>query len=334
MDLGLSTIGMDLGPESLRRIGTRAESCGYDSIWTAEAWGRDAFLPLAYLAASTTTIRLGTAIAQIAARTPGATAMTALTLQDLSGGRLLLGLGVSGAQVVEGWHGVPFRSPLGATRDYVAILRQMLAADAKVEYEGAVYSVPYKGPDGTGAGRPLRSTMPAAPDTPILIAALGPKNTALAAEIGDGLLPYLWSPQHWESAWGEALAAAPDGFQVAPTVIAALGDDLAACRDRVRPRIALHVGGMGSKDKNFYKSLVARYGYEEEAELIQDRFLSGDRAGAVAAVSDQLVDDLTLVGPPGHVAEQLSVWRQSPISTLIVEPGDEAGIDQIAALWS
>ena len=182
--------------------------------------------------------------------------MTALTLQDLSGGRLLLGLGVSGAQVVEGWHGVPFRSPLAATRDYVAILRQMLAADTKVEYQGEVYSVPYKGSDGTGAGRPLRSTMPAAPDTPILIAALGPRNTALAAEIGDGLLPYLWSPQHWEHAWGEALAAAPDGFQVAPTVIAALGDDLAACRDKVRPRIALHVGGMGSKDKNFYKALV------------------------------------------------------------------------------
>ena len=232
MDLGLSTIGMDLGPESLRRIGTRAESCGYDSIWTAEAWGRDAFLPLAYLAASTSTIRLGTAIAQIAARTPGATAMTALTLQELSGGRLVLGLGVSGAQVVEGWHGVPFRRPLAATRDYVAILRQMLAADAKVEYEGDVYSVPYKGPDGTGAGRALRSTMPAAPNTPILIAALGPRNTALASEIADGLLPYLWSPRHWESAWGEALAAAPEGFQVAPTVIAALGEDLAACATR------------------------------------------------------------------------------------------------------
>jgi F420-dependent oxidoreductase-like protein len=331
--LGLSTLGRTLAPAELAATAQRAEALGYDSIWTAEAWGSDAFTPLAFIAATTSRIRLGTAIAQMAARTPGATAMTALTLQQLSAGRLILGLGVSGPQVVEGWHGVAFTRPLATTRDYIAILKKALAADAKVVHVGEMYSVPYGGPDATGLGRPLRSTMPPAPDTPILVAALGPQNTALAVEIADGLLPYLWSPNHWQTAWGDALAKAPEGFEIAPTVIAAIGDDLAACRDEVRPRIALHVGGMGSKDRNFYTSLVRRYGFESEANLIQDRFLGGDRAGAVAAVSDELVDELALVGPIGHVAEQLVAWRQCPISTLIVEPTTDDAIDQIARIW-
>jgi len=334
MKLGLSTIGRRLDPEDLRTLGTRVEAAGYDSLWTAEAWGADAFTPLAFLAASTTTLKLGTAIAQIWARTPGATAMTALTLQQLSRGRLLLGLGVSGPQVVEGWHGVAFAQPLEATRDYVAILRKALAADAKVIHEGTRYSVPYTGPGASGLGRPLRSTQPGAPDTPLYLAALGPKNTELAVEIADGLLPYLWSPRHWKAAWGDALASAKEGYQVAPTVVAAIGDDIGGCRDEVRPRIAMHVGGMGSKDKNFYKSLVERYGYEEEATLIQDRFLSGDRAGAVEAVSDELVDDLALVGPSGHIADQLAAWSDGPISTLIVEPTREDAIEKIADIWS
>ena len=256
MHLGLSTIGRSLDPVDLTRTAQRAESLGYDSIWTAEAWGTDAFTPLAYVAANTTRLRLGTAIAQIWARTPGATAMTALTLQQLSGGRLLLGLGVSGPQVVEGWHGVAFRKPLAATRDYIAILRSMLAGDVKVEHDGEIYSAPYRGDDATGLGRPLRTTATPAPDTPILVAALGPKNTALAAEIADGILPYMWSPNHWQKAWGDAVDHAPDGFKLAPTVFVAIGDDLQACRDQIRPRIAMHVGGMGSKDQNFYKSLV------------------------------------------------------------------------------
>jgi F420-dependent oxidoreductase-like protein len=331
--LGLSTIGRRLAPDDLRRTARLAESLGYDSLWTAEGWGADAFTPLGFIAATTSRLRLGTAIAQIAARTPAATAMTAATLQQLSGGRLLLGLGVSGPQVVEGWHGVPFRRPLAATRDYVAVLRQALAAEAKVQHAGEIYGVPYRGEGATGLGRPLRSTLPAAPETPILVAALGPRNAALAAEIADGLLPYLWSPSHWHRAWGEALAAAPEGFHVAPTVVAALGDDLAACRDEVRPRIALHIGGMGSKDRNFYKALVVRYGYEAEAESIQSRFLAGDRAGAIAAVGDALVDELALVGPPGHIAEQLDAWRQCPIDTLIVEPTRDDAIVTLAELW-
>ena len=333
MQLGLSLIGQSLEPRDLRSLGQRAEAAGFDSVWTAEAWGADAFTPLAFLAASTTKLRLGTAIAQTWARTPSATAMTALTLQRLSEGRLLLGLGVSGPQVVEGWHGVAFQRPLAATRDYVAILRMALAGTEKVVYDGPVYSVPYSGADATGQGRPLRTTQPPAPDTPIYIAALGPKNTQTAVDIGDGLLPYLWSPRHWSRAWGDALATARPGFLLAPTVVAAFGDDLAACRDLVRPRIAMHVGGMGSKDANFYKSLIERYGYEEEAELIQSRFLSGDRAGSIDAVSDELVDDLALVGPPSHVAEQLNEWRKGPITTLIVEPTHGTTIEEVAAAW-
>jgi F420-dependent oxidoreductase-like protein len=333
-NLGLSMTGRSLDPEALAIVGRRAEAAGYDSIWTAEAWGADAFTPLAYLAATTTTLRLGTAIAQIWARTPSTTAMTALTLQRLSQGRLLLGLGVSGPQVVEGWHGVAFARPLAATRDYVAIVRKAVAADARLVHEGSEYSVPYRGTDATGQGMPLRSTQPAASDTPIFLAALGPKNTKLAVEIADGLLPYLWSPRHWKAAWGDALEAAPPGFAVAPTVVAAIGDDLDACRDRVRGRIALHIGGMGSRERNFYKSLVERYGYEAEAALIQDRFLAGDRAGATEAVSDALVDDLALVGPPAHVSEQLVEWKTSPITTLIVEPTTDGGIEQLAEIWA
>jgi F420-dependent oxidoreductase-like protein len=330
MNLGLSLIGQSLAPADLRALGSRVERAGYDSIWTSEAWGADAFTPLAHLAATTTTLRLGTAIAQIWARTPGATAMTALTLQQLSGGRLLLGLGVSGPQVVEGWHGVAFRKPLAATRDYVAILRKALAADERLVHEGTEYAVPYAGPDASGLGRPLRSTQPPAPDTPIYIAALGPRNIELATEVADGLLPYLWSPQNWRHAFGDALSGAGGSFAVIPTVVAALGDDIPSCRDQVRPRIAMHVGGMGSRDQNFYKSLVERYGYEEEATVIQDRFLSGDRRGAIAAVSDALVDELALVGPPARVADQLAAWREGPITTLVVEPTGEHAIEQIA----
>jgi F420-dependent oxidoreductase-like protein len=329
--LGLSTYGTPLDPEGLKATALLAESAGYDSIWTGEAWVADAFTPLAFVAAATTRLRIGTAIAQLSARTPGATAMTALTLQQLSGGRLQLGLGVSGPQVVEGWHGVPFRTPVKATREYIAILRQALAGE-KVEYQGEVFQVPYRGEDASGLGRSLRTSLPAAPDMPILVAALGPRNLAMATEVADGLLPYLWSPNHWRDAFGDALDAAPDAFRVLPTVAVAMGDDLQACRDEVRPKLTLHIGGMGSKDKNFYKSLVERYGFEEEAELIRSRFLAGGRAGALAATSDALVDELALVGPAGHVSEQLEAWRRSPIDTLIIEPTRPDAIEQLASL--
>jgi len=333
MELGLSTIGIPVTGEVLGDVAVRAETAGFDSIWTAEAWGADAFTPLAYMAAKTSTLKLGTAIAQMSSRSPALTGMTVLTLQQLSGGRMVLGLGVSGPQVIEGWHGVPFRKPLAMSRDYIAILRQVLAGGAKVVHEGEVLSVPYAGPGATGLGKPLRTTLRPAPETPILVAALGPKNTAQAAEIADGLLPYLFSPRHWQKVWGDAVEAAGPGFQLAPTVLAAVGDDIAACRDEVRPSIALHIGAMGSKDQNFYAGLVRRYGYEAEAEQIQDLYLSGQRTQAIAAVPDELVDDLALVGPPGHVAEQLAVWKECPVATLIVEPTRLDALEQIAALW-
>jgi len=311
-----------------------AEERGVDSVWTSEAWGSDAYTPLAAIAARTKRIGLGTAIAQIASRSPGATAMTALTLQELSEGRLRLGLGVSGPQVIEGWHGLPFSRPLLATREYVTILRSALAADQKVSFEGEVYQVPFRGKGATGLGRALRSTLPGWPQTPILIAAIGPKNVALAVEVADGLLPYLWSPTHWARAWGKSIAGAPTGFQIAPTVFVAIGDDLERCRDAVRPRLALHVGGMGSREKNFYKDLLVAYGYEAEAQKIQDLFLSGDRTGASAAVSDHLVDELALVGSLERVRDQLDAWRDGPITTMIAEPMDESSLVSFLEAWN
>jgi F420-dependent oxidoreductase-like protein len=333
MSLGLSLAG-GRSPAAMVDKAVRAEELGFDSVWTFEAWGSDAFTPLGAIAARTSRIKLGTAIAAIWGRTPGATTMTALTLQELSGGRLLLGLGVSGPQVVEGWHGVPFSRPLQAMREYVAVLRIGLAGETRVEFEGSTFSVPYTGPGATGLGKPLRSTLPGHPETPIYIAAIGPQNVAMAVEVADGLLPYLWSPSRWSAAWGDSVAAARPGFQIAPTVFVAIGDDVQACRDAIKPRIAMHVGGMGSRDKNYYKDLVVRYGYEEQAQRIQDLFLDGDRAGATAAVSDELVDDLALVGSKAMLKDRLAAWRESPVTTLIAEPIDDESMTAIADVWN
>jgi F420-dependent oxidoreductase-like protein len=331
--LGLSLGGAQVSGSDLVETAVLAERLGYDSIWSSEAWGQDAFTPLAFVAAATESIGLGTAIAQISARTPATTAMTALTLQGLSGGRLQLGLGVSGPQVVEGWHGVPFGRPLTKTREYVEVLRLAMAADRRVEYDGSEFHIPYLGQGSTGLGKPLRTTIRDVPPAPILIAAIGPKNVALAVEVADGVLPYLWSPSRWDQAWGESLSAARPGFAVAPTVLVAIDDDIDRARAAVRPRLALHVGGMGARGKNFYHALVTRYGYASEADEIQDRFLSGDRDGANRAVSDAMVDDLALVGPTRRVAERLSVWRSSPVTTLIAEPHDQHSLEELARAW-
>lgn len=331
--LGLNLAGVALDGPSLGAVAQEAEELGYSSIWSSEAWGSDAFTPLAYIAARTSQLRLGTSIAQVAARTPAATAMTVLTLQKLSGGRLDLGLGVSGPQVVEGWHGVPFRKPLVTTREYVAIVRTALSGSAKLTFDGEMFQVPYAGADATGLGKPLRTTMTPAPETSIYLAAIGPRNVQLATEIGDGLLPYLWSPTRWTQAWGDALADIRPDFKIAPTVFVAIGSDLDTCRNAVRGRIAFHVGGMGPRNRNFYAKLVARYGYQEKVEEIQTLFLSGARAEATAAVPDELVDDLCLVGPPEKVSRQLESWRACPITTLIAEPVDATSLRTIADLW-
>jgi F420-dependent oxidoreductase-like protein len=301
-----------------------AERLGYTTVWTAESYGSDAVTPLAWLAGQTKTIRLGTGIMQMPARTPAMTAMTAMTLNHLSGGRFILGLGLSGPQVVEGWHGVPYGKPLARTRDYVSILRKVFSRAAPLEHDGKEYRIPYRGPDASGLGKPLKSILHGRPDLPIYIAAIGPKNTALAAEIADGWIPTSFAARHFaifEANLKEGFAKAGGGkslanFEVAASVPVALGDDVQACRDACKPRIALYVGGMGARGKNFYHDLVARYGYEQAADTIQDLYLAGKRKEAIAAVPDALVDDLCLCGPKERVRDRFQIWKSTPITTL------------------
>jgi len=299
-----------------------AERLGYWAVWTAEAYGSDAVVPLAWIGARTERIKLGTAVMQMPARTPAATAMTAMTLDQLSGGRALLGLGASGPQVVEGWHGVPYGKPLARTREYVAILRAILKRAAPLAHDGAHYQIPYRGADATGLGKPLKSILHGRADLPIYLAAIGPKNVSLAAEIADGWLPIFFAPAHYDAVFrdpvvaGRTKSGGDRPFEVAPTVMAVLGDDAQACRDQVKPFVALYVGGMGAKGKNFYNDLARRYGYEEAAETIQDLYLAGKRHEAIQAVPDALVDAVALCGPKGRIKERLALWRESPATAL------------------
>ena len=308
-----------------------AERLGFDSVWSAEAYGSDAVTLATWAAARTERIGIGTAIMQIPARTPAATAMTAITLDHLSGGRFRLGLGVSGPQVSEGWHGVPFGRPLERTREYVRIVRDILRREAPLEHHGRFYDVPLRG--GTGLGKPLKTIVhPLRSDLPVYLAAIGPKNVALAAEIADGWLPTFYSPAHpevFDASVREGLARggrARADFDVAPFAMVVLGDDVGACRDMVKPFLALYVGGMGARDRNFYANLVGRYGYEGDAARVQDLYLEGRKGEAAGAVPDALVDDVALVGPAGRIAERLQLWREAGVDTLIV------GTTQVEAL--
>ncbi|HVA30012.1 MAG TPA: LLM class F420-dependent oxidoreductase [Gaiellaceae bacterium] len=302
-----------------------AERLGYDSVWTAEAWGTDAVTVLAWLAASTSVIKVGSAIMQIPGRTPANTAMTAATLDLMSGGRFILGLGTSGPQVVEGWHGEPWGKPLGKTREYVEIVRAALRRDT-VEHHGEHYRIPYDGPGATGLGKPLKMMLrPLRPDIPIFLAAIGPKNVALAAEIADGWLPIFVDPERFDDAFGPSIAGAPAGFEIAATVSVLVGDDVQALRDSLKPYLALYVGGMGAKGKNFYNALMRRYGWEAEAERIQELYLAGSQREAIAAVPDELVDAVALVGPKERIRDRLEAWRETPVTTLVVgSPQPEA----------
>jgi F420-dependent oxidoreductase-like protein len=319
MKLGLSLGYAPPGtnPADLFPLVQEAERLGFDSVWVAEAWGTDAVSVLGWLAARTETIKLGSAIMQIPGRTPANAAMTAATLDLLSGGRFLLGLGTSGPQVVEGWHGQPWGKPLGKTREYVGIVRAALRRE-RIEHEGEHYRIPWDGPGATGLGKPLKLMLrPLRSEIPIYLAALGPKNVALAAEIADGWLPVFVDPDHFDDAFGPSLTAAPPGYEIAPTVSVAVGDDVDALRDALRPHVALYVGGMGAKGRNFYNSLVRRYGWEEEAERIQELYLAGKQREAIAAVPDELVDAVSLVGPNERIAERLEAWRETPVTTLV-----------------
>jgi F420-dependent oxidoreductase-like protein len=325
-------LGLNLGyappgtnPADLVPHAQRAEELGYDSVWAAEAWGTDAVTVLAWIAARTSTIKVGSAIMQIPGRSPANTAMTAATLDLMSGGRFILGLGTSGPQVVEGWHGDAWGKPLGKTREYVEIVRTALRREI-VEHQGEHYRIPYDGPGATGLGKPLKMMMrPLRADIPIFLAAIGPKNVALAAEIADGWLPIFVDPERFDDAFGASIANARPGFEIAATVSVLVGDDVNALRDALKPYIALYVGGMGAKGKNFYNALVRRYGWDDAADRIQELYLDGKQREAIAAVPDELVDALALVGPKERIRDRLEAWRETPVTTLVVgSPQPEA----------
>jgi F420-dependent oxidoreductase-like protein len=305
-------------PKDFVQVAQEAERLGYDSVWTAEAWGSDAFTPLAWIGAHTSRVRLGTSIVQISARTPTSTAMHALTLDHLSGGRVVLGLGVSGPQVVEGWYGQPFAKPLARTREYVDVIRQVLRRDAPVRSDGPHYPLPYRGEGSWGLGKPLRSiTHPLRPDVPIFLGAEGPKNVALAAEIADGWLPLYYSPFRPE-VYAESLARAKPGFEIAVMTTVNVTDDVAAGLLPIKATLGFYIGGMGAKRRNFHKELMARMGFEAEAQKIQDLFFEGKREEAIRMVPDAFADEISLVGPLARIRERLAVWRETPVTTLLV----------------
>jgi F420-dependent oxidoreductase-like protein len=296
-----------------------AERLGYNSAWTAEAYGSDAVSPAAWILAKTTTLKVGTAIMQMPARTPACAAMTAMTLDQLSGGRFLLGVGPSGPQVVEGWHGVPFGRPMTRYKEYISIIRAILAREGPLEHDGFHYQIPYRGEGATGLGKPLKSILHGNPQMPIYVASITPAGLRCAGEVADGVFPLWIDPEQFNlyaTHLNEGFAAAGNGkglhnFEVAPFVDVVMGDDIDACRAPVKQGLALYIGGMGARGKNFYNDLAKRMGYEAAAVEIQDHFLSGRRAEAAAAVPDALVDAVALVGPAGRIRERLSVWREA-----------------------
>jgi F420-dependent oxidoreductase-like protein len=328
-------LGLNLGyappgtnPTDLVPLVQRAEQLGFDSVWAAESWGTDAVTVLSWMAACTSRIKVGSAIMQIPGRSPANTAMTAATLDLMSGGRFLLGLGTSGPQVVEGWHGDAWGKPLGKTREYVEIVRAALRREL-VEHDGEHYTIPYHGPGSSGLGKPLKLMLrPLRADIPIYIAAIAPKNVALTYEIADGWLPIFVVPERFADAYGPP----PADFEVAATVNVLVGDDVAALRDTLKPHVALYVGGMGAKGRNFYNSLVRRYGWEEEAERIQELYLGGKQREAIAAVPDELVDAVALVGPKERIAERLEAWRGTPVTTLVLGTMQPEALQTLAEL--
>ena len=305
------------GPGDMIAPAKHAEDCGFDSVWTAESWGSDAFTPLSWIGAHTSRIKLCTGLVQLSARTPAATAMSAMTLDRLSGGRMHLGLGVSGPQVVEGWYGVPFPKPLARTREYIGICRDIWKREAPVVNTGEHYPLPF--PGGTGLGKPLKANIhPLRPDIPIYLGAEGPKNVALAAEIADGWLPIFYHVENGPKVYAEALAVAKPGFEIACPVTVVIDDDTQKAIDWVKLTMSFYIGGMGAKDTNFHLDVVSRFGFEEQAHKVQELFLAGDRDAAAKAVPDELCDGIALCGPIERIAERLELWRSSPVSTLIL----------------
>jgi F420-dependent oxidoreductase-like protein len=330
-------LGLNLGyappgtnPAALVPLVQRAEQLGFDSVWAAESWGTDAVTVLSWMAARTSRIKVGSAIMQIPGRSPANTAMTAATLDLMSGGRFLLGLGTSGPQVVEGWHGEAWGKPLGKTREYVEIVRAALRREV-VEHDGEHYTIPYHGSGSSGLGKPLKLMLrPLRADIPIYIAAIAPKNVALTYEIADGWLPIFYVPEEARDVF--PLDTARDGFDVAPHVPVFVIDDAEAGRDALKQFYARYIGGMGARGRNFYNDLFARYGYEDEARTVQELYLEGRQRDAAAAVPDSFVDEAALVGPKERIAERLDAWRESGATTLIVSTLDAASLRTVAEL--
>ncbi|MEO9138996.1 MAG: LLM class F420-dependent oxidoreductase [Jatrophihabitans sp.] len=302
------------------------EELGFDSIWTAEAYGSDCLTPLAWWGASTSRVRLGTNIMQISARTPAATAMAAITLDHLSDGRFVLGLGASGPQVVEGWYGQPYPKPLARTREYIGIVRRILARDAPVTNDGPAYPLPY--PGGAHLGKPLKSTVhPLRSDIPIFLGAEGPKNVALSAEIADGWLPMFFSPK-MDGFYRDALAQGftrdgarrtLDEFEIPAFTPVVLDDDLERAADQIRPSVALYIGGMGAKSMNFHANHFGRLGYEAEVAKIQELFLGGQKLEAIASVPTALIEDIALVGSAAKIRDELQLWESTVLTSLIIQ---------------
>jgi F420-dependent oxidoreductase-like protein len=336
-------LGLQLGyddPVQWAALAEEAERCGFHSVWTSEAYGSDAVSPLAWIGSRTSNVLLGTAIMQMPARSPATTAATVATLDLLSGGRVLLGLGTSGPQVAEGWHGQAWGKPLARTREYVEIVRAILRREAPLEHHGEHYDVPYTGPGATGLGKPLRIIVhPPRADVPIYLAAIGPKNVALAAEIADGWLPIFFSPERFaethEPMLEEGFArrgGRPEGWDLAAHVPVVVTDDVQAGRDALKPLLALYVGGMGAKGKNFYTRLAERYGYADAAATIQDLYLAGRKNDAIGAVPDALVDEVALVGDRARIGDRLDAFRDCGVGSLILQARQPEALRLLAGL--
>jgi F420-dependent oxidoreductase-like protein len=319
-----------LPPPDIAGVSLEAEKLGFDSIWTAEAWGSDAFTPLAWIAAHTERVRLGTAVVQLAARTPTATAMHAITLDHLSNGRLILGLGVSGPQVVEGWYGRPSNKPLARTREYVEIIRRAVAREAPVEFDGEFFQHPYHGEGSTGLGKALKPiTHPLRREIPIFLGAEGPKNVTQTAEIADGWLPLYYSPYRQE-VYADQLSGAKEGFEVTAMATMVVTDDIEAGLAPVKAMLGFYIGGMGAKGQNYHTKLMQRMGYEAEALKVQELFFEGRRDEAIAAVPSAFADEISLVGPIERIRDRVAAWEDSPVTTILVHGGNKDVLRQAA----
>ena len=321
-------------PPDLIGTAQEAERLGYDAIFSAEAWGSDAFTPLAWIGAHTERIRLGTGVVQLSARTPTATAMATLTLDHLSKGRVILGLGVSGPQVVEGWYGQPFSKPLARTREYIDIIRQVLARERPVKNDGPHYPLPYHGEGAWGLGKPLKSiTHPLRADVPIFMGAEGPKNVALACEIADGWLPLYYSPYRPE-VYADSLEHKKEGFEIFQLIPFNVNDDLETALMPVKAMLGFYIGGMGAKKRNFHKELMGRMGFEAEAEKVQELFMEGKRGEAIAAVPSAFADEISLCGPVDRIKDRIQAWHDTPVTELLVGTQDKDQLRLFAELMN